>query len=854
MDMQSSPIIEDESSRIHNKKPQTLSESRLDWWDLLPLVEEPQNTPAIHWTPHGIITAHPTKPILLLYPQPPSTTERKTFPSDRRISESDGFVPARILSVSGSGDHVFAYFPTTNGSNSGAWCIWVNMVLRQFWNVEQGEAVVDCWWLGNPRERITDGSNNSIRLPQIGPRIAFHSPVALLLSENFALHLVCESAVNSPPDSPLLVTTANALRATANATPRTSAGLDPYTGLICTRAAMGLAYSDSSIILAMQAALLPPPCLPLSDVQSMGLSTQFTTFVTHSSTGDWEYSGAEPTIRMCEVTLTYNNKRGMDIQTYPTLSIPIPVSSRLSHLHFVPKTPEHDSGMDIDTSDSHPSRYIVVGIVEFDTYSSLPKSSLMTYSLQKEGGAREKWAVRQEGVQVFTNSAVMSLKTAQSLYGKQTGLIALLDGLSSASGTDAHDKLTVLRIPSLDQDENFADLKLQINTASAFAISPLGTYVVSQSLKNSKQFRFYPYPGRESEANKGRDDLVHTILSSHDSNDAYRLSTTPNSEGKLRLLDAAWEMLDSENGGGGSARWSMQYLQELMLIETKISRDAEKEELHRKQAVTMDFLSLSVAKGALVECHGKDTDGPYDPDCIWPLSDICGWIMEFSESVLSAAGEFAHAIKKQASDEINQEIDRRLLILLHSTLLSAWVEALTLVDQFLKHVDGPKGSNSDNKTLVTKSVEDVVNKSPINVAALLEALKSLLGRQFPTSAEWRKAYSTCQASESLVQSIAGAVELVVTPEIVALLPLHVRMAGLNLLQTKEDTQERDVITKKPLVQSELQTLEYRVRASCLRCQGKTTIDFSTPLATSRWKRWEASFQRCICGGRWKLLT
>ena len=77
-------------------------------------------------------------------------------------------------------------------------------------------------------------------------------------------------------------------------------------------------------------------------------------------------------------------------------------------------------------------------------------------------------------------------------------------------------------------------------------------------------------------------------------------------------------------------------------------------------------------------------------------------------------------------------VDPRLLILLHSTLLSAWLDTLTLVSQFLKHVDGPKGSNNDNKTLVTKAVEDVVDQSPINISALLDALKALNTRQFPT--------------------------------------------------------------------------------------------------------------------------
>jgi hypothetical protein len=42
------------------------------------------------------------------------------------------------------------------------------------------------------------------------------------------------------------------------------------------------------------------------------------------------------------------------------------------------------------------------------------------------------------------------------------------------------------------------------------------------------------------------------------------------------------------------------------------SGDVNHEELYKRRIITLDFLSLPVAKGALVECHGKEVDGPYD--------------------------------------------------------------------------------------------------------------------------------------------------------------------------------------------------------------------------------------------------
>jgi hypothetical protein len=69
----------------------------------------------------------------------------------------------------------------------------------------------------------------------------------------------------------------------------------------------------------MQAALLPPPCLPLSDAQSMGLSVPSTTFLTQANSDDWEYTGTVPTVRLCEVTVTYTNKRGWGMFSWSQL-------------------------------------------------------------------------------------------------------------------------------------------------------------------------------------------------------------------------------------------------------------------------------------------------------------------------------------------------------------------------------------------------------------------------------------------------------------------------------------------------------------------------------------------------------
>lgn len=60
-----------------------------------------------------------------------------------------------------------------------------------------------------------------------------------------------------------------------------------------------------------------------------------------------------------------------DMQTKPIISIPTPLSSSLAHLHFIPKSPEGDTTMVVDSS--CPSRYLVIGLVRFEARKSQSK-------------------------------------------------------------------------------------------------------------------------------------------------------------------------------------------------------------------------------------------------------------------------------------------------------------------------------------------------------------------------------------------------------------------------------------------------------------------------------------------------
>jgi len=104
--------------------------------------------------------------------------------------------------------------------------------------------------------------------------------------------------------------------------------LASHTGLICTRAAMGLAYdgesistpiiplsnsqriSDSSILFAMHSELLPPPTLPVtSNSMDMPLSSAMhPNYSPHAWSEDWEVAGPENMIRLCEVRVKFTGE------------------------------------------------------------------------------------------------------------------------------------------------------------------------------------------------------------------------------------------------------------------------------------------------------------------------------------------------------------------------------------------------------------------------------------------------------------------------------------------------------------------------------------------------------------------
>jgi hypothetical protein len=79
----------------------------------------------------------------------------------------------------------------------------------------------------------------------LGPGVAGHGPMALILSENFTLRLLCLPVAINRPENAFHILVVNALRKTPNASRASAAAMDPYTGYICTHASLGLSYAGN---------------------------------------------------------------------------------------------------------------------------------------------------------------------------------------------------------------------------------------------------------------------------------------------------------------------------------------------------------------------------------------------------------------------------------------------------------------------------------------------------------------------------------------------------------------------------------------------------------------------------------
>lgn len=70
-----------------------------------------------------------------------------------------------------------------------------------------------------------------------------------------------------------------------------------------------------------------------------------------------------------------------------------------------------------------------------------------------------------------------------------------------------------------------------------------------------------------SQATVFRDAILKAVLSSQDIYDITRFITSGDQEFKLNIIDSVWDVLDHETGGGGRARWSVDYLRALLLVD-----------------------------------------------------------------------------------------------------------------------------------------------------------------------------------------------------------------------------------------------------------------------------------------------
>ncbi|OBZ75805.1 hypothetical protein A0H81_04305 [Grifola frondosa] len=446
---------------------------QLGWWDLCHSTEGVRRP--LEWTKSSIIfTAHPNQPLILA----------RHFPSSRQflipspaaiVSSPASYEPPTIISVSQTDDWLFAYFP--GRGRDGVGCLWKkgaqvdSWIVKESWGFAIGAGVVTTAWTCAHREWVMSDTGTTYHLPPRGPFTPSSGPRLLLVTQSHQLH---SSDTRIQIDSDTIG--------------------GPGGERVCIKAAIGLGYSESSILVAMRSQLLPSRSVNHSSFTSMEfLSLDMSNPSTPSEnvfTTEWELWGEEPTIHVCEVQL--DPREGIPIVTRP-LSPLSPGSTHLAELSFFCQPPlrspgSNSKGMKKDSKEASIDKgglYLIAGFLDPGDYTSVPKSEIALFSFVKKDGPSSSngsnWTCRLEAKRIVETKVLGFLAPSLSRN-------SLLAGFLDISGPLPHRKqrtkevvigsIEVLKLPDLSNHEGWESTnghKRGGDECICVAISPNGT-------------------------------------------------------------------------------------------------------------------------------------------------------------------------------------------------------------------------------------------------------------------------------------------------------------------------------------------------------------------------------------------
>ncbi|KAI0065405.1 hypothetical protein BV25DRAFT_1906053 [Artomyces pyxidatus] len=876
------------------------------WWQLHPLSERPQRPVA--WTSSStILFAHATLPTIVgrVFP----SHAQFAVPPPAPITGSPAlYEPPTIINVSPNGQWMFAYFPGRD--EAGVGCFWTRGIqvddwnVREWWSFPSAGGAVTSTWLGHPREWINDASGRAIRLPALGPPTPGSTPTLMLITENLQV-LVCyvRKGTVSIKIITCSLTFPDEIR---ESIPSQNPGSPacPEGAKLCVSAAIGLGYDETSIMVATRSRILTGPSsapsfTPIDLALSLDLNPQ-TQDEELNRTNDWEKWGEDSSIELCEVRLGFDGVE-MNLSTNPLPPLECPYQ-RLSELVFVtgdPRPPRPADFKDANPVVPHIIMYLVASFVDFDDYSSSPKSQLLVYSMSRKLSPSHRnvpeWSQSPVSSRSFTSEVLAFVTPHHSFLRTSTILAGTINTSMPLRTVKRKTELsigsvTVLQLPSLNPNAHWEPAPILGSSVDKFlqdfpcnvALSPNGGLLctVSPSPLSPSRITIHPLPTYKPADPSSTADLKTTISLPGDvavlisamrsrrslSDVVHRLSlpSTPLQEVEHQLLRTLIQL--EEHDDGLRNLWLHDFFG--LLVETYRSRalrsqnDADKEMLLVRSKVAHDLCSIMACHRAFEDC--KDGENS-DLDAVWPLSRLCTWLMAFLENVmkecilLGDAGDIPttplHTPISHGEDMLataTAPIPPIFIHLLHPGLLSKLRTSVADVRRFHDYL-GKLNASGENAQLAKTILMDTVDSSGIDLKGLETVLSQISEETKGLEDDTRSSLAACQPLLSLLAPLRKIVFKLSNAGVIDKPRLFIKasdlvtgIAKLRLLDENDHDEALDVVSKGPLPAR-------RAVRVCLRCRGKVQIrdGAETTQVSPRWTAWESKWvDRCICGGMW----
>ncbi|KAJ6496752.1 hypothetical protein C8R47DRAFT_1042539 [Mycena vitilis] len=860
------------------------------WWEYHALLDQTQR-PVAWASTSTIFSAHPTQALVTAR----HSSKQFVLQSPAPILSSPGsYEPPTVISVSPSGEWLFAYFPSSE--MDGVACLWQRGAPLDVWGVKEwwscGAGIVTASWLGGPREWTVDDTGSPSRLPPRGPPTPVSNLSLILVTESRWV-TVCYLRQYSPQ---LRMITCPLFEPTSAGEGRPNPieqGPNRHASIrICTRAAIGLAYNEHSIVIATRSRVIPS-CVKDHSLNSMNLTLPLTLELPSSEPDlavEWETWGEESYVELSEIRLDFE---GMVVS-----AIPLPAlygfELGLTNLTFI-STPPHPQGV---LESSPDILYLAASYLDFGDYISTPKSELVLHALSRVSESAHNppetlpWVCRHAATRSFSESVLAYVVSNPS--GQASSAFGLYAGIINSSGplprgNDRAKEVAigttrVLKLPDLTDHERWepghimspvdnAGRDLPLNAVLSFNNSMLLCTTLSSVGVSRITMQTMPKLDR----NIPLKDLVSippvsvrlaiSLLSGTSTSDLSHLLALPSMS-----LDEAAEnlfraLILAESGQDkGTLTWRAVglVLETYRMRAPRSGSETERETLEARAQTALDMCSLASCNAAFEDC--KDGDG-FDLDAVWLLFGLSAWVIGFVEKLLkqcvlssdltgSSPGDPEDDLfSSEASSAAFQIPPSSILLhLAHPYALRSLHAALTNVTRFKDKI-GSLSASEENSQIAKNIIVDLIDCSGVDLIALEVLLSELLVevKRFSVE-ETRRSLALCEPTSEMGRHLRIAIQKLASGSLVNKPRLFIKpfelMDGVpQIFDTRKKDKTKDVITKG--------ALSGRIQGVvCVRCGGKSEVGGgmnATPHVSGNWRAWEKLWIRhCICGGAWVL--